>query len=338
MFAIRLRLGLALLGAVTLSSVACFGAGAGAGPGDSPAPPAEDIAIAADRNIYVQRFDGPRHALVTVTAPGVYPLLPRWSPDGARVAYVQRRFFTGTAEADWGDDVYLQPLAGGTPTPVRAHRQRGQLVEGLAWTPDGSALLLGDTRPGPDGNPFVPAASRIVRFEMASGTERVLVEDAYEPSVSRDGSRLAYLRGWSSAALVTSAVDGSRSRVLVPAGTFAVIRSPRISPDGRTVIFAAPAEGAARAPAIPSDGWLARLLRPPRAEAHGLPAFIWAVDVETGVRRRVTDFAMDDPSLAWLSRGEAIAILAPDGVYRALPSGEAIQRAEGGLLGQMDAR
>lgn len=334
MVSLRLRPGLALLVALMLSMIACSG-----GADASPASTAEDIAIAADRNVYVQRFDGPRRPLVTVTAHGVYPLQPRWSRDGTRLAYVQRRFFTGAAEADWGDDLYVQPLAGGAPVLVREHRQRGQMVEGVTWTPDGKALLLGETRPGLDGNPFLPAASRIVRFEVASGTERVLVEDAYEPSVSADGKRLAYLRGWSGAALVTSAADGSKARVLVSAATFVVVRSPRISPDGRTVLFVAPAEGAAtRAPRIPFGGWLARLLLPSRAEEHGLPGFVWAVDVETGAPRQVTDFAMDDPSPAWLSNGEAIAILAPDGVYRALPSDEGIQRAEGGLLGQMDAR
>lgn len=140
------------------------------GPHRTAAPaPVEDIVLTADVRVLVRRFDGTPRTLVTLEGPGTYPTAPRWSPDGRSVAYAQRRFFTGTAEADWGDDVYVQPLAGGVGRMVRAHRQRGEMVEGMAWTPDGRALLLGLTGVGADGNPFAVASSRIVRLELSSG-------------------------------------------------------------------------------------------------------------------------------------------------------------------------
>lgn len=301
------------------------------------APPVEDVVLALDRTVAVQRFDGPRRALVTLDQPGTYPLFPRWSPDGRSIAYVQRRFFTGTAEADWGDDVYVQPLDGGPARLVRAHRQRGQQVEGLAWTPDGGALLLGDVRAGDDGNPFSRGSARVVRFEIASGVEHVLIEGGTDPSLSADGRRLAYLHGATSKpALLVADADGTRAAEVVPAGVFVVIRSPRIAPDGRSVLLAAPAERAAMTP--PPPRLLARLLGARRAEAHGLPAYAWSVDIASGQRRRLTDFAMDDPAVAWSDGGRTVVILAPDGLYRASPDGSAIQRTEGGAIGQLDAR
>jgi Tol biopolymer transport system component len=332
----------ATLAVLALALVAC---GQSARVASTASAAVEDVVVAVDRSIAVQRFDGARRVLVTLEEAGGYPLAPRWVPDGRSIAYVQRRFFTGTAEADWGDDLMLQPVDGTPGRTLRVHRQRGQTIEGLAWTPDGRALLLGDVRMGANGNPFAAGASRLVRFDLASSTERVLVEDATDPSLSADGRRLAFVRGaQAKPALLVADGDGAQAVEVVPAGVFVVIRSPRVAPDGRSILFAAPAEGAMGATPPPAPAplmrpsLLARLLAPRRAEAHGLPSYVWAVDIASGQRRRLSEFAMDDPAVAWADGGRAVVFLATDGLYRALPDGSATQRADGGALGAIDAR
>ncbi|MFA7297446.1 MAG: hypothetical protein WC211_09745 [Dehalococcoidia bacterium] len=336
--------GLSCLTALALLALALTACGESRRVVSTAPAPTEDVVVTVDRNLGVQRFDGPRRALVILDEGGGYPLAPRWSPDGRSVAYVQRRFFTATPDADWGDDVMLQPLDGSAGRTLRMHRQRGQTVEGLAWAPDGRALVLGDVRLGANGNPFAVGSARVVRFDLASSTERVLVEDATDPSLSADGQRLAFVRGaQTKPALFVADGDGGQAVSIVPAGVFVVIRSPRISPDGRSILFAAPAEGATGAlvpmpPTSLTRSRLARLLALRRAEAHGLPSYVWTVDIASGQRRRLTDFAMDDPAVAWTDGGRAVVFLAADGLYRALADGSAMQRAEGGALGAIDAR
>lgn len=331
----------AALAGLALALVAC-----GQSPRVASTAPAhaEDVVVAVDRSVAVQRFDGARRVLVTLEEAGGYPLAPRWAPDGRSIAYVQRRFFTGTAEADWGDDLMLQPVDGTPGRTLRVHRQRGQTIEGLAWTPDGRALLVGDVRTGANGNPFAAGASRLVRFDLASSTERVLVEDATDPSLSADGRRLAFVRGaQTKPAHFVADGDGAQAVEVVPAGVFVVIRSPRVAPDGRSILFAAPAEGAMGTPPpapapLMRPSLLTRLLAPRRAEAHGLPSHVWVVDIASGQWRRLSEFAMDDPAVAWADGGRAVVFLATDGLYRALPDGSATQRADGGALGAIDAR
>lgn len=328
---------LAVLGA------ACGGTSLGAKTTATPVAGGENVVLVIDHTVYVQRIAGTRRAIATVAGQIVYPLFPRWSPDGLTVAYVERHFFSGQAGADWGDDVYVVPARGGTPALIRKHGAIGQQVEGFAWTPDGKALLLGDVRVGGDGSLFAPASSRIVRYDLSSKAETVIVENALEPSISADGIRIAYLASsGDKLALMTANVDGRAARELVPADAFAALRFPRISPDGRTVLFSAPDAVGARLAPSGGRGWLDRVLQelgPMRAEAHGLPSYVWAVEVATGARRKVTPQADDDPCGAWLDGGQAVAILSSTGLYRALPSGGAVQLIEEGALGgQVDAR
>jgi hypothetical protein len=170
-----------------------------------------------------------------------------------------------------------------------------------------------------------------------------VVENAVEPSVSADGARIAYLASSGERlALMTANADGSGARELVPALAFSFLRFARIAPDGRSVLFTAPDTMAGRIGPEGRRGWLDGVLEAlgtGQAEAHGLPSYIWAVDTTSGVRRKVTPQADDDPCPAWLDGGEAVAILSSTGLYRALPSGGAVQRLEEGALGgQVDAR
>jgi Tol biopolymer transport system component len=332
----RRALLLALLGAV-VAAIAC-----GATPAGTSAPhAAETLAVVIDHSLYVQPVDGPRRILVTTPGIGVYPQSPRWSPDGRQIAYVQKHFFTGVAGSDWGDDVYVQDLAGGEPRLVRRHGAPGQQVEGLAWAADGRALLLGDVQVADSTSPLATASSRLIRYDLASGAETVVAPAALEPSISRDGQRIAYLQASGERlALMAAAADGSGAREIVPAEAFTVIRFPRIAPDGQSVIFAAP-ESVAAVPARPEAllARLATLLGAGHAEAHGLPAYVWSVDIATGTRRRLTTTADDDPCPAWIGGGEGIVIVSSTGLYRLSPSDGAIQRLEEGALGgRVDGR
>jgi serine/threonine protein kinase/Tol biopolymer transport system component len=61
---------------------------------------------------------------------------PRWSPDDSTIAYLHSR-------ENWADDIYAVAAAGGSPRQVT---NEGTLMNGLAWTADGSRLVYSSAR------------------------------------------------------------------------------------------------------------------------------------------------------------------------------------------------
>ena len=81
--------------------------------------------------LVVQEADGTRRELVRVDLESGFPTYPAWSPDGQTIAFVQRRGYSGDAEADWGDDLLLVSVGGGEPRMVRVHSSKGELIVGV---------------------------------------------------------------------------------------------------------------------------------------------------------------------------------------------------------------
>ena len=295
--------------------------------------------------------DGGRHE-VTTLAPGAgTPAFPAWSPDGESIAFVARSFVLSDPEADWGDDVYVVSRDGGQPRLVRKHTAKGEQVFGLAWRPEGEHLLLGridiELR---NGIPAAIAGAAVVELDVASGGERTIVEGAYDPSLSSDGARLAYLALGelpTETTVVVANGDGSDPIALVESTDYEVLRFPRISPDGASVAFTAAErltasrdggglDGRGRA-----EGWIAAILGPlfpRRAEAHGIPMDIWLADVETAEVQQVTGIGEDDPYPAWSPDGETVVFMATNGLYEvALNEGEdgLVRTGNGAFDGQV---
>ena len=90
----------------------------------------------------------PDASKIDVTArfdPARYFLHPRWSPDGAWIAYQS------------GDsirfEVYVVPSVGGTPTQVT---QENNMINGFAWLPDSSGIVFSSSRG--DTMPYLPTS------------------------------------------------------------------------------------------------------------------------------------------------------------------------------------
>jgi len=85
--------------------------------------------VTAERN-------GSDAEVITSAVPGFSYRQPRWSPDGATIAYIHSR-------ENWADDVYVVPASGGVPRQVT---KDGTLMSGLAWTPDGTRIVYSSAR------------------------------------------------------------------------------------------------------------------------------------------------------------------------------------------------
>lgn len=147
---------------------------------------------------------------------------PTASPDGKLVAFTSRR--DGTAR------IWIKQLAGGGEAPLTSG------PDGLArFSPDGSSLLfvrdLGTTE-------------AIYRIGLIGGEARRLVDNATEADWSPDGRRIVFVRsrakGRAVAQLGIFDLATGREKVLADLTNLGnlILRSPRWSPDGRTIAFA----------------------------------------------------------------------------------------------------
>jgi Tol biopolymer transport system component len=292
------------------------------------------IVLVRDQRLLIRARDGTERLLLR-TPPNTFPSFPVWSPDGTRVAYVQATLFTGQPGADWGSDIYVAEVSSGEPRLVWKHAQAGEQVQGLAWTPDGKALLLGYLHTRIEGGKYLGQTQRIERLEIEGGRRSVLVEGGTFPSLTRDGARMAYLTQDASGqgALWVAGADGSGAVALVSLGPeMPAILGPRVAPDGSAVAFAAPSPRAAVP--RPSSAAKAGL-----HAAHGLPMEVWRVDVASRALTRLTNFKEDEPYPAWTSDGTMLIALGAGGLYEIRPDGSQVRRiGEGSFGGQADVR
>ena len=298
------------------------------------------VLIADGPTIVLRQADGSEREIVDLGDDGSLAAFPVLSPDGATIAFLRRVSFSGTGNADWGDDILLVPSDGGEPAPVRGHPTLGQQISGLAWRPDGDALLFGRVEIGLNDNnlPTSVEGATIVELTIASGVERAIVDGALDPSLSADGGRLTYLSFTGvigDSTIMVAAGDGSDPRPLAGNDRFEVLATRRISPSGATVVFAA-AERLLAAAAPLRGGWLSALLDPllpRRAEAHGIPMDVWLADAATGEITRLTAIGADDPYPAWSPDEQTITFMAGNGLYEVSVGDASLTRVGGGLVG-----
>jgi Tol biopolymer transport system component len=106
--------------------------------------------------------------------------LPRWSPDGERIAFMGR-----TPGQLWR--IYAVPSNGGSPQPLLD----GQATESdPGWSPDGRSLVFGRL---PENQPRTPLSIRVLDLATGHTTELPGSEGKYSPRWSPDGRHIAAL-------------------------------------------------------------------------------------------------------------------------------------------------
>ena len=165
-------------------------------------------------------------------------------------------------------------------------------------------------------------AQSIVR-QAEGGEPETLIDNAYDPAVSPDEKTLIYVRSTRAGQAmfkktIGEAGDGCE---LISDQVFQYLSLPRISPDGKRVALGGSGEAnmgpsgcggdprshTPAASAAPGLDLLA-LLQPAVAEAHGLPADVYSMNLDGSDMTRIADIKDDDPTVAFSPDGSKLAI------------------------------
>ncbi len=169
--------------------------------------------------------------------PGQYfgDFFPAFSPDGQTIAFIRSPAFQVI-------DIYvLAHTAGGTPRgePRRLSFDE-RYIAGLDWTPDGREIVFASNRAG---------SYSLWRIAAVGGKPEPLVaggDNAYAPSISRQGHLLAYTRLlvnmniWRTRGPSSTGARGSAVKLISSTGGQS---NPQFSPDGRKIVFSSGRSG-----------------------------------------------------------------------------------------------
>ncbi len=303
-----------------------------------PLPP---IFFARQSNIWRSPGNGSAPQPITDLKNDAYAEYPTIAPDGGTIAFVAITPAPVTATLPLPSSTLYVMNADGTNMRMIWKPEQG-LLGMPTWSGDSQALYIAANGVKlPQNNAALPTSSRelqIVKIDLATGTKQPLLNDALDPSISRDGAQLAYLKlsedGYTMS-LNVAAPDGGTSRELIGGKDFQGFYAPRFSPDGKQIIVAAiggpqtDAQGNPITASVPSPlDRLLGLFEPPTAEAHGLPWDLWVVNSDGTGLRRLTSFYEDLPMAAFAPDGKQVAVMGLGGIYLMDIDGSRLRRID----------
>jgi mono/diheme cytochrome c family protein len=298
------------------------------------------IVFARQSNIWRSPGGGGAAQPITNLKDGAYAEYPTIAPDGNTIAFVAITPAPVTATLPLPSSTLY--VMGADGANLRAIWKPDQGLLGMpTWSADGQALYIAANGVKlPQSGPAQPTSRQlqVIRIDLATGAKQALLNDALDPSLSPNGTQLAYLKlsedGYTMS-LNVAAPDGSGSRELIGGKDFQGFYAPRFSPDSSKLIVAAiggpqtDAQGypvKASAPS-PLDGLLS-LIEPPTAEAHGSPWDLWVINSDGTGLRRLTSFYEDLPMAAFAPDGKQIAAMGLGGIYLMEADGSNLRRID----------
>jgi Tol biopolymer transport system component len=176
------------------------------------------------------------------------------------------------------------------------------------WLPGGQRLLfavLGRDETG-------AADLRIELLDLATGNRERFVEDALEPSISPDGSRLAYLQydaqTGSEIIMIADLATGETQPLLPETRIMSNVANIAWTQDGTRLAFAA------SDPIALQTG--AGGARSTTAVVHPSLRDVWTVNLDGSELHRITEIADASLSLAWSADNRHIYAIGDTGFWR----------------------
>jgi len=243
-------------------------------------------------------------------------VIPAFSPDGRWVAFAR-------VGGNTRPSVNVVPVAGGEARRVSlGDVWTGGEIGGQAWTPDGGSIVASwsPSQWGSGGLWRVPASGGVPEQLVVGG------DNAFQPSISRRGNRLAFVQGFGDLDTWAIGMSGSPPRGRSPRKVISSSRldiEAQLSPDGSKITFSSDRSGNREIWICDRDG--ANALQLTRfGFANGVPRWspdgrriafesdtgggsdIYVLEVAGGLPRRVTTEASNDVQPSWSGDGRWI--------------------------------
>jgi Tol biopolymer transport system component len=283
------------------------------------------IAWPKDGDLWVYDIGSKQQTKITNLASGAAVTGVTWSPDGQRVVFAQ--FWRRPNERSSGADLMVANADGSNAHPFAERDAANTVLETPEWMPSGAVYYT--VRTVTNGR----ETQSIVRRRTENAEPETLIENAYDPAVSPDESTLVYVRSTRAGQTMLKKTIGEPGDgcELISDQVFQYLSLPRISPDGKRLAFGGSGEPPANMPPAGCGGdprskpaaaglpgvldLAATLIAPAVAYAHGLPADVYAMNLDGGEMTRLADIKDDDPTVAWSPDGTKLAIFGVAALY-----------------------
>jgi tricorn protease len=268
--------------------------------------PAVPILLITRENQIVRRAGHSERALLSFQQ-GAIVRAPAPSPNGARMAFVLQPPAGRDSQGrlDFGSDLYVAGRDGSNPTLLLAHRA-GEFFDSPAWLPDGSALVFAVRALDVEGMPDY----HVETLRLATMQRRRLLDGAAEITLTPDGQSVVMVRTGREDGVDTlelaRAIDGSADVLVTLDMGLRTISSPAVSPDGRTVAFAA--AGGSGSETVGGRGKSVVL--------HPTLQDVWLVDIDGENLRRLVEVAQTRASVTWAPDGASLFVLGEEATWR----------------------
>jgi Tol biopolymer transport system component len=240
------------------------------------------------------------------------------APGSTRAAIVVAHT-PATASVAYAEIMALD-LPSSTVSPLVGGADPTELLGAPAWSPDGTRLFYQREDVTVVGTSYAGGAtvqypSRIERVNADGSDRTVVVEDARQPACSPDGQQVVFVhRSQQGPTLVVRGLLDGTERVVLGAGQFGDIVSPRYSPQGDRIAFMAPVGQFS-----PQAGTLffdAGRFSAPVRFAHGVPWDLWIVNVDgSAAATRLAALSADDGTVGWSPDGSRLFVYGGTGSF-----------------------
>jgi WD40-like Beta Propeller Repeat len=289
--------------------------------------------------VYISsRFDSQQNALVTLISIQVLDLASGnvktifEAPPGAWIDFLSvapddkqlvMEYVPGGNDSSVGTKqslLYTLPLDGSqSPHLLLPPPTSGDLYYQPSWSPDGNYIYYSHVDvSAPDITPGQKFPDyELSRMAYPQGQPEKLLDQAFWPRLSMDGSHLSYVsvdpvNG--SNHLFSANADGTDPHQVVLSGSYipTIIDAPFFSRDDQTLYFSAATQAQSSTP-----GWVDKIFGITIASAHVVPSDLWSVPITGGTPTQLTHIASfglfaslspDDEHVALYTGGEILAM------------------------------
>lgn len=280
--------------------------------------------------------DGTSKPLIKPAGDSTFLLDPALSADARLLAYVVQPppRVQGT-KYDAGSDLWVANRNGSGQHAVFTHDTPNQAVRYPQWEDAGHILAIVMEIANSGGTTNVTYV--LERIDAATGQRTRLLSDVLAFGLAPDGKHAVYakLSPQTGETLNTIEIGAENEATLVGIDqNLSPFNSPRYSPDGTKIAFAAADQTGARANLqyVTVSGF-GRDAGPP---LDGLPEDIWTIAAAGGPPQRVADLKEDLPALAWGGGGKHIYVVGASGLYDVnLENGNSTRIGEGSFHAQI---